>query len=233
MRVHRQERAYSMATLKEYIPEYDNRLEYVERRNKSEFRSTLYAIIQEMQRFPFHMDPPNTPHPYRFPVLPAEMLPLANAAGQIATERLKILLAIQARLESLQKLRDRETSKRWQAHYDLMLAQIVAYQVKTYEYRACLAEMVKTVPRPKKLPTPNVVVEWELHHSPTPKAPKEETAKKYAEATKLLKLVIERHPKTPWADLAQDELNRGLSVQRSEWAHSPKYYEREKLVPKY
>jgi hypothetical protein len=233
MRVHRQERAYSIATLKEYLPEYDNRLEYVERRNKSEFRSTLYAIIQETQRFPFRMDPPNTPHAYRFPVLPAEMLPLANQAGQIATERLKILLAIQARLESLQKLRDRESSKRWQAHYDLMLAQIVAYQVKTYEYRACLAEMVKSVPRPKKLPTANLIVEWELHHSPTPKAPKEETAKKYAEATKLLKLVIERHPKTPWADLAQDELNRGLSVQRTEWVHSPKYYEREKLIPKY
>ena len=66
-----------------------------------------------------------------------------------------------------------------------------------------------------------------------PKAPKEETSKKYAEAQKLLRLVIERHPKTPWADLAQDELNRGLSVGRTEWTHSPKYYERNKLVPKY
>ncbi len=31
-----------------------------------------------------------------------------------------------------------------------MLAQIVTYQVKAYEYRACLAEMVKTRPKPKK-----------------------------------------------------------------------------------
>jgi predicted TIM-barrel fold metal-dependent hydrolase len=45
--------------------------------------------------------------------------------------RLKFrLLAIQSRLESLQKLRDREPLKRWQAHYDLILAQTVAYQVK-------------------------------------------------------------------------------------------------------
>ena len=28
-----------------------------------------------------------------------------------------------------------------------MLAQIVAYQVKAYEYRACLHEMIKTVPQ--------------------------------------------------------------------------------------
>ena len=65
------------------------------------------------------------------------------------------------------------------------------------------------------------------------KAPKEQTAKKYAEADRLLKRVIELHPKTPWADLAQDELNRGLSVQRDEWHHNPKYDERAKLVPKF
>jgi hypothetical protein len=224
MRVRRQERAYSMATLKEYVPEYDSRLEYVERRNRSEFRRTLYEIIQVTKDFPFR---------YRFPVAAAELIPLAHEAGMVATERLKVLLAIQSRLESLQKLRDREPSKRWQAHYDLMLAQIVTYQVKAYEYRACLAEMAKTVPKPKKLPTADTVVEWELHHSPIPKAPKEETAKKYAEAQKLLRLVIERHPKTPWADLAQDELNRGLSVHRVEWTHTPKYYERNKLVPRY
>jgi hypothetical protein len=224
MRVRRQERAYSMASLKEYVPEYDSRLEYVDRRSRSEFRRTLYDIIQVTKDFPFR---------YRFPIAAAELIPLANEAGMAATERLKVLLAIQNRLEGLQKARDREPSKRWQAHYDLMLAQIVTYQVKTYEYRACLAEMVQTLPKPKKAPTPDMVVEWELHHSPSPKAPKEETAKKYAEAQKLLRLVIERHPKTPWADLAQDELNRGLSVNRMEWRHTPRYNERAKLVPKY
>jgi hypothetical protein len=224
LRVRRQERAYSMADLKEYVPEYDSRVEYVDRRNKSEFRRTLYEIIQVTKDFPFR---------HRFPIAPAELIPLAHEWGMTATERLNVLLAIQKRLEGLRKLRDREPTKRWQAHYDLMLAQIVAYQVKTYEYRACLAEMAKMPPKPKKAPTADTIVEWELHHSPQPKAPKEETAKKYAEAQKLLRLVIERHPKTPWADLAQDELNRGLSVHRTEWRHTPKYNDRAKLVPKY
>ena len=35
------------------------------------------------------------------------------------------------------------------------------------------------------------------------------------------------------ADLAQDELNRGLSIRRGEWHHSPKYAERARLVPKF
>ena len=161
------------------------------------------------------------------------MIPAANEAGAQATERLNVLLAIQKRLEQMQKLRDREPDKRWQAHYDLMLAQIVAYQVKAYEYRACLAEMVQTRPKPSKPPSPQLSIEWDLVHSPEPKAPKEQTAKKYAEAIRLLKRVIELHPKTPWADLAQDELDRGLSVRRGEWHHSPKYHERAKLVPKF
>jgi hypothetical protein len=108
------------------------------------------------------------------------MIPAANAAGAQATERLNVLLAIQKRLEQMQKLRDREPDKRWQAHYDVMLAQIVAYQVKAYEYRACLAEMVQTRPRPSKAPSAQLSIEWDLHHSPEPKAPKEQTSKKYA-----------------------------------------------------
>ena len=40
------------------------------------------------------------------------------------------------------RLRDREPEKRWQAHYDLMLAQTVAFQVKAYEYRALMASIV-------------------------------------------------------------------------------------------
>ena len=114
-----------------------------------------------------------------------------------------------------------------------MLTQIVAYQVKAYEYRACLAEMVQKRPRPSKAQSAQLVIEWDLVHGPEPKAPKDQTSKKYAEALRLLKRVIELHPKTPWADLAQTELDRGLSVRRGEFHHHPKYYERAKNVPKF
>jgi hypothetical protein len=224
MRVRQREKAYRIADLKEYVPDYTSRIAYVAARNKSEFRRTLYDIIQLTRTFPYRR---------HFPIDPGPMTLLANEAGAESVGKLNTLLEIQKRLESLQKLRDREPEKRWQAHYDLMLGQIVAYQIKSYEYRACLEEMVKKPPRPRVMPTPELTVEWVIDHSQDRKAPKEKTEKKYAEATRLLKEVISRHPKTPWADLAQDEINRGFGAMRNEWHHNPRYDERAKLVPKY
>ena len=96
-----------------------------------------------------------------------------------------------------------------------------------------MASIIKSPPMPKRQPGPDMVVTWVVNHSQAPLAAKNETAKKYAEADRLLKLVIARHPKTPWADLAQDALDRGLSVKFDEWHHNPKYWERFQFVPKY
>src|SRR5207244_1270768 len=126
---------------------------------------------------------------------PDEMVPLATEAIGAATARLNGLLEIQKGLEGLRKSRDRETDKRWQANFDLLFAQVVAYQVKAYEYRACLEEMIRKRPRPKQMPNPpKLEVWWGLGHSKEPKAAKDKTAKKYAEAEQLFKEVIERYP---------------------------------------
>jgi hypothetical protein len=224
MRVRRREQAYSITQLKEYLPEYDNRLTYVEKRNSSTLRQTLHAILTEAKAFLYRRD---------YPIDSTELVKEAFPEIEKTTLKLNTLLQIQSRLEELRKLRDREPEKRWQAHYDLMLAQTVAFQVKAYEYRSLMASIVKSPPVLKRQPAPDLVVTWVVDHSKTPLAPRNETAKKYAEAERLLKDVIFRHPKTPWADLAQDTLDRGFSVQLNDWHHNPKYYERGQFVPKY
>jgi hypothetical protein len=234
MRVRTREKAYRIADLKEYMPDYKSRMAYIADRNKSELRRTMYEIIQATTwNYGQEQDQERMFYRRHFPINPEEMIPAANKAGVLSTERLNVLLAIQKKLESIEKLRDREPEKRWQANYDLMLAQVVAYQVKSYEYRALMEEMIKNPPHPKLMPNPNLMVQWEINHSQDRKAPKERTEKKYLEATRLLKEVIAKHPKTPWADLAQDTLNRGLGVRRDEWRHSPQYQQRAKMVPKY
>lgn len=224
MRARQREKAYSIADLKEYRPDYAGRLAYAAARQKSPFRRTLYQVITRTRDFGY---------PTHFPIDPETMVTRATEAVAVATERLDALLEVQKVLEALRPLRDREPDKRWQAHYDLMLAQIVTYQIKSYEYRACLEAMIKAPPRPKPPPRADLIVEWQVDHSKDRKAPRERTEKKYQEATRLLKEVVSRHPRTPWADLAQDELDRGFGAQWREWYHNPQYAERIRLVPKY
>jgi hypothetical protein len=225
MRIRQREQAYSITQLKEYLPEYDNRLTYVEKRNSSPLRQLMHAIVVEGKAFIYRRD---------FPIESGELVKAALQEGEKAGIKLNVLLEVQKRLESLAKAREREPEKRWQAHYDLMLAQTVAFQVKAYEYRALMASIAQAPPVPKRQAAgPDLMITWVVDHSQKPLAPKNQTAKKYVEAERLLKQVIARHPKTPWADLAQDALNRGLSVQLNEWHHNPKYYERAQFVPKY
>jgi von Willebrand factor type A domain len=225
MRVRQREKAYQIKDLKEYVPAYESRGEYNEKRMRSELRRTMAEIIRATRDFPFRR---------HFSIIPEVTAQQASEEYPNVTFRLNALIEIEQRLRKLKSARDRETEKRWRAHYDLMLAQVVAYQIQAYEYRAALQELVAKPPKPSRMPVPGeLVVEWVLDHAKEPKAPKNETEKPRAEATKLLKQVIADHPKTPWADLAQDELTRGFSVGRHEWHANPRYAERAKLVPHY
>lgn len=230
MRVRKREKAYSIAALKEYVPSYDNRVAYMARRDKSDLGRLLSEIIQFTSK--------DFVHRRHYPINPPDCMKALEEEYPKVEARLQKYLEIEKRLRAAQKLREREPDKRWQAHYDLMLAQVVTYQVKAYEYRACMKEMDsllrKNQLRPGKMPEPGKrEVLWVIDHSGDRKAPKEETEKKYAEARKLLDQVIKNHPKTPWADLAQDEINHGFGCKRGEEHHGPGYNERAKLVPKY
>ena len=228
LRVRRREKAYSMTTLKEYAPDYESRSVYAEKRNRSDVGRTLHEIIERTRSGDFN---------YRlgFPASPDLYVPVAIEEIAKAKSRLDQLLMFEKRLVSLQPARDRETEKRRQASYDLILAQTVAYEITAYEYMACLKEMVQKRPAPSELPRPGLSVEWRLGHSKERKAPASETEKKYAEANRLIKLVLDRHPNTPWADLARDQLDRGFGVSRHEakWSPSPSHAERAKFVPHY
>lgn len=229
LRSTQREKAYSMETLKEYVPDYVGRALYNERARKSPFRFALLKIINDTKGFGFR---------HRYPIEPPRLLEAINGEYPKVVAQLNALMEIERVLKSLAEAREHEPERRWQAHYDLILAQIVAYEIQAYEYRACLQEMALKAQagqlRPSKMSVPNkLVVEWEINHSGDYRAPKAETEKKRAEATALLKQVIDRHPNSPWADLAQDELRRGFGCRLSEWHHNPMYSERAKLVPKF
>jgi hypothetical protein len=224
MRLRRREQAYSIVQIKEYLPEYGSRMLYAQNRASSPLRSTLFQIVSETREFR---------HRREFPIDSAELAQAAVEEIPKATLKLNVLLELQERLGSLKPARDREPEKRWQAHYDLVLAQTVAFQVKAYEYRALMAQISQNPPAVSRQPSPDLAISFVVNHATGPLASRDETAKKYDEAQRLLKEVIQRHPRTPWADLAQDTLDRGFSVVLQEWHHNPKYSERAQFVPKY
>ena len=50
-------------------------------------------------------------------------------------------------INSVAKLRDREISRRWQAHYDLIRGRLLAMKVRCYEYNYACARMKKEPPK--------------------------------------------------------------------------------------
>src|SRR5262249_48464238 len=102
MRVRQREQAYSIAQLKEYLPQYDNRMVYVQKRTESEYRRLLYEIITETKKYTYRRD---------FPIDSGELTQAAAPEVDKATAKLNMLLEIQKRLEGMKGLRDREPDK--------------------------------------------------------------------------------------------------------------------------
>ena len=164
MRVRQREQAYSIVQLKEYLPEYDNRLVYIQNRTSSDLRRSLFQIVTETKGYIYRRD---------FPIDAGELGQAAAPEIDKATAKLNSLLEIQKRIEALKKIRERDPEKRWQAHFDLIMAQTVAFQVKAYEYRALMANILRKPPRPSKQPTPDLAITFVVDHAKEPLAPQE------------------------------------------------------------
>jgi hypothetical protein len=121
----------------------------------------------------------------------------------------------------MEKQRREETSPRWQANYDLMYAQVIAYQARMYEYGAYLEEFIRN---PKMVPltkAPNLhLAVWRIHTRQ--KTITGDKIKHHVErATAMFHAIQETHAGTPWAARAESELQRGYGVELIEIYHGP------------
>lgn len=111
-------------------------------------------------------------------------------------------------IDAVARLRDRETSRRWQAHYDLARGRLLAMKVRCDEYNYACAQM-KREPRTFSKPEANawrLVPDREIRYNAKAGAAAEQ-------AVKLLQKVIDEHAGTPWALLAQREMKDPLGFQ--------------------
>ena len=105
--------------------------------------------------------------------------------------------------------RSAEKSKRWQAHYDFVLAQLLARLVYVYEYNLMLGRI-----RQDRLPelNPQIHTGWRLAAREKPQSPKE-VRDKADESRKLLNRLVDKHKGTPWEVLARRERVTALGLE--------------------
>jgi hypothetical protein len=188
---------FDLARIKEYEPDWIPRADYIKQINRSPLRTAVMnaALVTQHQNLPGmpprDFPPVDTPE---FKEVMANYQGIAERTGYTVDEALGFIT-------KAEKYRDRESSRRWQAHFDLIRGRLLAMKVRCYEYNWACARMKRD---PLKFTNPKFN-SWKLEPDTAILFSKgAESAAK--EAGILLRRVIEDHPATPWALLAQREL---------------------------
>ncbi|MEX0725412.1 MAG: vWA domain-containing protein [Planctomycetaceae bacterium] len=115
------------------------------------------------------------------------------------------LMELERVLGTGEKARPQLKESRWRAGYDLAIGRVLAMRVRAFGYNTMLAEM-KSSPRSFENSESNF---WQLN--PSQEITSGPTVGKLAkQATMYLTRVIDEHPGTPWARLAELELSQPL-----------------------
>lgn len=189
-----------------YRPEYLNESEYLARVKKSPFRSALINAAQ-LSRVGT-LDKPQLVFVKRDEArFVADLSTAQQESARLAPELFQMCNI----LAEGEKHKGKESSPRWLASFDLSYGMALAAKVRAEAYNAMLAKAKRGMSFED--PKNNT---WELKHSESvgidSKLDKEAKL-----ATDLLTSVVKNHPNTPWALLAQRELDMKIGW---EWAES-------------
>jgi hypothetical protein len=208
--VHGQKRNYDMEA--PYYPDLRSRMEVKAEIDQSPLRTMLEKVIYDLN--------PYNEQAAKIIVMRVEFsIDPQDLLKQIRQEQAKAIIYIdylakaERTVAAMEHLRKQEPSPRWQGNYDVLYAQLVAYQARMFEYGAYLEEFAanpKIAPRTRP---PNLThVQWDIRTRQ--KIITGEKVQPYIDrATAMFKAVIANHPSTPWAARAEYELQRGFGVE--------------------
>lgn len=186
--------------LRDYQPEYVSRDEYLKRLQSNRAMFQLVTVAENTSAEEL-INPR-----LLFPAPDDATLRRVMTESQKPAAKFDYTLRLMAQeLVKGERDRDKITVPRWRAAFDLAFGRVAAMRVRTYGYNVVLAQM-KGAPKRFTNPQSNA---WRL-------VPSEEVAagpdvEKGAETARTyLTRVIENHPDTPWAVIAQTELSQPL-----------------------
>jgi hypothetical protein len=182
--------------MREYKPDWVSRHQYETAVERHPIRKAVYMASMITQQ--------NLPHQPGLTFPPADAPEFKEAMAKNQEVVARIAYTVDQAVEpiaAVAKQRDHETSRRWQAQYDLIRGRLLAMKIRCYEYNWACAKMKKD---PLKFSRPGsnawrLVPDEEIHYS-------DKAAVAGKEAKALLERVIKDHPGTPWALLAQREV---------------------------
>ncbi|MFP6677522.1 MAG: vWA domain-containing protein [Pirellulaceae bacterium] len=202
-------RRYELERLQIYKPDLRSRVEAFRDRAEYPLRTFIWQVVNDLN--PYVQRNKRVELRHTFSKDPAVFLQQVRDEQSRATMMLRYLADAEKILEKAAIYREQEPEPRWQANYDLMMAQVVAYQARVYEYGAFLEEFIKN---PRQFPlnkAPNLRLDH--FHIRTKKKTLTEAAVAYVEkSNELFKITQENHPGTPWAARAEWELKRGFGI---------------------
>jgi hypothetical protein len=193
-------RFFDQDVMRRYRPEYISIAEYQKRLNQNKAR---WALIQAASAST-QLNPMENP---RLRFVRGDEAAFANAltnAQQAAATLEPKINALYEQLRQGEADREKETVLRWQAGYDLAMGRVLAVKVRTETYNAMLAAAKRGL---KFEDAKNNT--WVLR--PADEISVGSQYAKLAERAKMyLERVVDEHPDTPWALLAQQELKDPL-----------------------
>ena len=190
---------FDEAVVSRYTPDYVSEAEY---RKLLADNKACTAIIEAAKLPKVSME--GTPGS-RFPKdVEAKMAKQMSAAQQFAARNGPPVDRLYDLLSKAESDRAKLTSPRWQAEYDLAMGRAAANKVRLDGYNSMIAALKrgKTFQKPESKA-------WILESADNFET--ESTIKKMADKAKLyLERVIQDHPGTPWAKIAEEELKTPL-----------------------
>ncbi|MDR3637861.1 MAG: VWA domain-containing protein [Isosphaeraceae bacterium] len=195
----------------EYKPDWISRQQYEAGVLQNPFRKAIVdAALVSQQKLPG--TPPLNFAPADSPEFKEDM-----RKGQELANRTEYTVdEVLAFINPVAKLRDRETSRRWQANFDLTRGRLLAMKVRCYEYNWLCAKM-KRDPLKFEQKESNA---WKLVPDNEVKS-SEKAAAAAKQAKELLERVLKEHPGTPWALFAQRELKDPFGFKWAETTVKP------------
>lgn len=200
---------YDLEALRPYRPDLRARMEVFSDRDEFPLRTLIWKVIQDMN--PYNKSAQKSVEMrMEFALTPQEFVQQARREQAKAKMHLRYMAEAEKALIEGERLREQEADPRWQANYDIILAQLVAYQARIYEYGVALDAFIanpKTAPMKKG---ERVLRNWDIA---TNKKVRTEEAKPYIKrANEMFAAIKKTHPGSPWAARADWELRRGFGV---------------------